>query len=136
MLIVFYDFISISEFFTNLITNTIYDIDKGFSLRSIFVDVNTIIVFFILAISLIAYLISYGIKSTGNIKTLLLISSILFIAFFINGYYMGDGSALIYLLLPFLVLVTKLIEISNRNWLLDLVAIFIIVFNLINQNLF
>ena len=49
---------------------------------------------------------------------------------------MNDGSALIYLLLPFLVLVTKLIEISNRNWLLDLVAIFIIVFNLINQNLF
>ena len=48
MLIVFYDFISISEFFTNLITNTIYDIDKGFSLRSIFVDVNTIIVFFLL----------------------------------------------------------------------------------------
>ena len=59
MLIVFYDFISISEFFTNLITNTIHDVDKGFSLRSIFVDVNTIIVFFILAISLIAYLISY-----------------------------------------------------------------------------
>ena len=72
----------------------------------------------------------------GNIKTLLLISSILFIAFFINGYYMGNGSALIYLLLPFLVLVTKLIEISKRNWLLDLVVIFIIVFNLINQNLF
>ena len=73
MLIVFYDFISISEFFTNLITNTIYDIDKGFSLRSIVVDVNTIIVFLILAISLIAYLIAYGIKSTGNIKMLLLI---------------------------------------------------------------
>tara|TARA_B100001146_G_scaffold207552_1_gene203046 strand:- start:3964 stop:4734 length:771 start_codon:yes stop_codon:yes gene_type:complete len=136
MLIVFYDFISISEFFTNLITNTIYDIDKGFSLRSIFVDVNTIIVFLILAISLIAYLIAYGIKSMGNIKTFLLISSILFIAFFINGYYMGNGSALIYLLLPFLVLVTKLIEISKRNWLLDLVVVFIIVFNLINQNLF
>lgn len=136
MLIVFYDFISISEFFTNLITNTIYDIDKGFSLRSIFVDVNTIIVFLILAISLIAYLIAYGIKSTGNIKTLLLISSILFIAFFINGHYMDNGSVLIYLLLPFLVLVTKLIEMTNRNWLLDLVVIFIIVFNLINQNLF
>ena len=49
---------------------------------------------------------------------------------------MGDGSVLIYLLLPFLVLVTKLIEMTNRNWLLDLVVIFIIVFNLINQNLF
>jgi|TARA_B110000914_G_C15433080_1_gene432381 hypothetical protein len=136
MLIVFYDFISISEFFTNLITNTIQDVDKGFSLRSIFVDTNTIIIFLILAISLITYLISYGIKSAGNIKTLLLISSILFIAFFINGHYMDNGSALIYLLLPFLVLVTKLIEMTNRNWLLDLVVIFIIVFNLINQNLF
>ena len=49
---------------------------------------------------------------------------------------MGNGSALIYLLLPFLVFGTKLIEISKRNWLLDLVVIFIIVFNLINQNLF
>ena len=136
MLIVFYDFISISEFFTNLITNTIQDVDKRFSLRSIFVDTNTIIIFSILAISLITYLISYGIKSAGNIKTLLLISSILFIAFFINGHYMDNGSVLIYLLLPFLVLVTKLIEMTNRNWLLDLVVIFIIVFNLINQNLF